>query len=468
MNRRALTALGLFVGFYLISALLIAGLLALPVFQMRYGEPGLSSFLALVSAGYVAWAMLPRREKWIEPGTELTKEAQPRLWSLLERVAIDAGHPTPKHVYLLTDVQAFAGSRPRWFGLRREPTVGLGLPVFAFLSEREIRAVIAHEMGHHAGGDVKLGAWQYRTSRAIESALHRLEDSSLYLNLPYYAYGQVYLRLTRPAAREQELHADALAARLAGGRFLGSALVAVEQHSLLWPAYFHGVVVPTLNEGFLPPLIEGYERYIAATDLEAHRSDFRTSVATPPDSDDTHPPLRDRLRTLATPCEPMEIRLNVDTPLLSKRSEYERRLLATGFNDPAQIDNLKPLSWDEWGETILPRVWFRALEPRIDGLRPVSLAAIPEALQNDALWERLRVGINVYSDEARANQRRILVTYWCAHLLHEAGYRVVSGPGAEVTMARNESSIQPFRFLRDIVAGARTPNDWAVFCAGLS
>ena len=38
-----------------------------------------------------------------------------------------------------------------------------------------------------------------------------------------------------------------LAARLAGARFLGSALVLVEQHAPLWDGFLQNVVLPTLN-----------------------------------------------------------------------------------------------------------------------------------------------------------------------------------------------------------------------------
>lgn len=462
MNRRALTALALYLGFYLISVALVAGLLSVPILQVRYGEGDLAGFLAFVGASYVAWAMFPRREKWVAPGPELTRDAQPRLWSVLQSVAADSGHPPPKHVYLVNSVQAFATARPRWFGLRRDPVVGLGLPIFAFLSEREIRAVVAHEMGHHVGGDVKLGAWQYRTSRAIGGALHRLDDSSVYLNLPFYAYGQLYLRLTRPASREQETHADALAARLAGARFLGSALLGVEQHALLWSPFFYSIVVPTVNEGFLPPLLEGYERYVRAVDREEHRVAFRKSVDAPSDPDDTHPPLRERLRALGTPCEPAEPRAAADTPLLCQRSECERLLIAAEFANPGQVDELKPLTWDEWGETIPPRWWARAIEPRMATFRTIALADIPRAAQDENLWERLRQGLNVFSDEAKAKQRKLLVGYWFAHLIHTSGYKVVSGPGEEITLQRESSRIMPFRFLHDLETGARSAADWDV------
>ena len=43
----------------------------------------------------------------------------------------------------------------------------VGLPLLHLVSERGLRAVIAHEFGHYAGGDTKLGPWIHRTRAAI-------------------------------------------------------------------------------------------------------------------------------------------------------------------------------------------------------------------------------------------------------------------------------------------------------------
>lgn len=465
LTRRALTALALYVGFYATGAALLAALLSLPWMQMRYtGEAGLSGFLALGGAGYIVWALWPRREKWLDPGPELTRATQPRLWAILDRVANDAGHPLPRHVYLLTEAQAFASSRPRWFGLRREPVIGLGLPLFAFLSERELRAVVAHEMGHHVGGDVRLGPWQYRTARAIGAALHRLDGSNAFLHLPFQAYGRLFLRVTSPASREQEVRADELASRLSGSRFLGSALVLVEQHSSLWAGFLQGVVIPTLNEGFRAPLLEGYERYIREVDVEAHRRDFKDAVLRPADAEDTHPRLIERLKTLATPCEPRELSVTSNPPLLVHLADCESSLIASNLDRPELISELQVISWDEWGETILPRLWSRVVEPRLEAFEAIPLRSFPGALKDDDLWERLRYGINVFSAEARRQQARIWMGYWFAWSLHRAGYRVVSSPGAEPRLQRGESTIEPFIWIRDLVASTRTTEEWDRLC----
>ena len=466
LTRRAVTALALYLGFYATGAVLIAGLVSLPWMQVRYaGDPDFSGFLALCGAGYVAWAMWPRREKWTDPGPELTRSGQPRLWAVLDRVARDAGYPIPRRVYLVRETQAFASSRPRWFGLRREPVIGLGFPLFSFLSERELRAVVAHEMGHHVAGDVRLGPWQYRTSRAIVAALSRLDGSNVFLHLPFQAYGQLYVRLTSTASREQEILADQLAARLAGARFLGSALVLVEQHSLLWGGFFHNVVVPTLNEGFRGPLLEGYERYARAIDPNLLRKEFRASVDRAADPEDTHPRLPERLRPLSTPCEPREVVVSREPALLSQVAACESLLIAAALIKPESISEIRMLEWDDWGETILPRLWGRVVEPRLDAFEAIPLTAIPSALNHEGLWDRLRQGLNMFSAEARRQQARAWLAYWFAWSVHRSGYRVVSGPGAEPMLERGGSRIAPFQAMADLGSGACSREQWERLCA---
>jgi Zn-dependent protease with chaperone function len=461
LKRRAFVALALYLGFYVTGLVLVAALLSLPWLELKYqGAVGLGGALALVGAGYLGWGLLPTRERWSEPGQELQRGAEPRLFEVLESLARAAGHPLPRHVYLVRDLTAFAGSRPRWLGLRREPILGLGLPAFVILSEAELRAVVAHEMGHHVGGDVGLGPWQYRTSRAIAAALHRLEGSNVWLHLPFQAYGRLYLKLTRPASREQETRADALAARLAGAANLGSALIAFEQHDGLWGAYLEQVVRPTLDEGFRAPLLEGYQRFVSNIEVERHRQAFAEHLQAPGAADDTHPPLRERLAALGLPCDPAPPRLMSGPGLLAGSAAYEDRLVAAELAEPERFGELRLLSWDDWGNAVLPLLWNRVVEPRRAALAGARITNLPALLADEGLSDRLRVGLNVYSAEARRRQRHAILAHWFALWLHERGLLVVSGPGATATLEREGVRVQPFEWVDRLADGRVDAAAW--------
>jgi Zn-dependent protease with chaperone function len=458
VTSRILLALSLYAGFYLFGVALVLALVGLPWAQLRYsGSVGPSGVIAAVGALYVLWALVPPRTRFTPPGPEISAASQPRLHALVADVARKAGHPMPHAIYLVRGAAAFAASRPCWYGLRREPIVGVGLPLFALLGDDELAAVMAHEFGHHVGGDVKLGPWQHRTFVAISAALERLDGSNVFLHLPFYAYGQMYLRLTGAASREQELRADSLAARIAGPRALGGALIALEQYSSAWELYWHGVYVPVVNAGFRPPILEGFRRFVAATSP----SPLTTAApARPPADHDTHPALDVRLAALGVP---LLVREDGERSahLLEDLEGAERSVLAPLLTDATVLARLSAASWNEWGSRLLPAIWKLAMDSRTEALRGVRLSSLPSLLsESDLWWERLHSGINVYSPEARRRQLRTWLGHWVALSLVEAGFTVVSEPGAEPVVERAGVRIEPFRWVGDLASGARTADEW--------
>lgn len=453
MKSRALVAVALFFGFYATGIAIALALLWLPWAQARYtGSPDLAGLLALLAALYVLWALLPPWSRWVDPGLTLDPADEPRLFALIEDVARRAGHARPKQVYLTGGVNAFAGSRSRWLGLRREPYLGLGLPVFALLPDEQWAAVIGHEFGHHVGGDVRLGPWQYVTRQAIAAALDRIGGSAVLLHLPFYAYGRLFLRITGASSREQELRADALGARLSSPDGMAGALVALERFDDSWAHYWGEVYEPAVEAGFLLPLFEGYGR-----SLEAREP--RPSAPQAFDLADTHPPLARRLEALGVPVEAPAAYARPRC-LLDRPEEQGRRLLASMLTDPSLIDRLTPVAWADWGERVAPVVWERDLGARVQTLSMVPLADAPSLLA-DAWWWRLREGLNVFSPEAQRRQLQRWVATWIALSLQRAGFRLVSGPGAPARLERDALAVEPGRWVDDLAAARRSAAEWA-------
>jgi hypothetical protein len=271
----------------------------------------------------------------------------------------------------------------------------------------------------------------------------------------------MYLRLTGAASREQELRADALAARTAGAKALGGALIALEQYSSSWEEYWHGIYVPAVSAGFRPPIVEGYRRFLAAT------SPPPLETAVPPvraADHDTHPPLDVRLAALGVP---LEVREGAERSLglLHDPTDAEKRVLVPLLADATVIARLEPISWDEWGRRLLPAIWKLAMEPRLEALRRVPLSSLPSLLAaGDAWWERLRSGINVYSPEARRRQLQSWLGHWAALSLLDAGFTVLSEPGAEAVLERDGVRVQPFRWVSELATGALTAEEWRAYC----
>lgn len=464
MRGRTLLAVGLFVGFYLLAASVLALLLSLPWAELRYGgEVGLSGLVAGAMALYVAWAVLPPRTKWADPGPTIEHEDAPVLMATIERIAKAANHPTPRSVYLVDEPSAFAASRPRWLGFRREPVLGIGLPLIAALEDAQLAAVVAHEFGHHVGGDVRLGPWQYRAFRAIAATLDRLDGSSLLLHLPFYAYGCLFLRVTGAVSRDQELRADSLAATLSTPEDMGRALVAVDFHGQRWSSYWREILVPTLNAGFRPRIVEGYRRFLRAIEADPETREVKPSPR-PTSPRDTHPPLAARLAALGVPrFEP-----RADLPRHGHAEGLETLLLEHLAPDAAAMRGLKPVSWDEWGHRVLLQSWRLELGERGKILASEPLERLPALLADDELWQRLHRGVDVFSPEARRRQQRAWLGTWAAVALAERGFRVDCDPGAEPLLVSADLAIPPFRWADDLALGRRAPEDWLRLCSAMA
>src|SRR5262245_47358478 len=85
LTGRALLALALMVGFYVLALGIAAGLLWIPYMEVMtlhrfYVKPTL---FCLIGAGTILWSILPRLDKFQAPGPQLLPDAQPRLFQEL-------------------------------------------------------------------------------------------------------------------------------------------------------------------------------------------------------------------------------------------------------------------------------------------------------------------------------------------------------------------------------------------------
>ena len=107
--------------------------------------------LALLGFGIV-WVLRPRFGE--RPGAEwLRRDKAPRLFAVLDRISESTGAPTPKYVKL--DARFNAGTAR--LGLRHEPVLILGVPLWQVLDGDERLALLGHELGHQVNGDTTQG-----------------------------------------------------------------------------------------------------------------------------------------------------------------------------------------------------------------------------------------------------------------------------------------------------------------------
>src|SRR3954467_3325548 len=171
----------------------------------------------------------------------------------------------PAEVAVVREMNAFVTQRGGVMGFGSRRVMGLGLALLQALDVSQLEAVLAHEFGHYHGGDVKLGPWIYKTRGAIVRTVMALAArGSHLLHKPFEWYGKVFLRVTQAISRQQELAADALAARVVGAEPLAAGLKLVHGGALGFELYWHEDVVPALEAGFQPPLLAGFARFLQA------------------------------------------------------------------------------------------------------------------------------------------------------------------------------------------------------------
>lgn len=181
---RAVLAITLMVLFYALAAVGVAALAwagmklfeVLPSFHGRgvlmIGLIGVACFAA---AAVVIWSVLPRLDRFEPPGPEITEDEQPALFAEIRAIAAATGQQMPVHVYVVAEVNAFVAQRGGLMGFGSRRVMGIGTPLLRVLQVDELRAVLAHEMGHFYGGDTRLGPWIYKTRGALARTVVNLE-----------------------------------------------------------------------------------------------------------------------------------------------------------------------------------------------------------------------------------------------------------------------------------------------------
>jgi heat shock protein HtpX len=145
---RFAAAIALTIGFYVLALGLAAALIGLPVYGFATGHFSVWAITALILGAAILHAAFPRRVRFEAPGPRIDRASQPRLLELVEDEARAMDEKPPDEVYATMEVNAAVSDAGRG---RRVMIVGL--PLLELLSERGLRSVIAHELGHYAGGD---------------------------------------------------------------------------------------------------------------------------------------------------------------------------------------------------------------------------------------------------------------------------------------------------------------------------
>lgn len=182
---------------------------------------------------------------------EITKEEEPKLFTMIGELAQAIGTKFPKRVFLCADVNAAVSYQSNFWSMfvptRKNLVIGLGL--VNTMTQQELKAILAHEFGHFSQRTMKVGSYVYNVNRVIFNILYynegyksgiarwgkmnwlfeifvliaiKINEAIQWIlrNL-YTVVNKRYLGLSR----EMEFHADAIAASVTGRTALRKALL---------------------------------------------------------------------------------------------------------------------------------------------------------------------------------------------------------------------------------------------------
>ncbi|MFD7032878.1 M48 family metalloprotease [Streptomyces sp. NPDC059917] len=338
---RALRALVLLSGFYLLGFVLLAVLAGIDYAVIASGGHGpvvaKLVIVSLVLAFPVVRGMFMLRTPKAEPmaGLRPTEQQEPHLWAMVRELAAAVGTRAPDEIVLTDEVNAAVSEDPRLLGLLPGPRrMYIGLPLMTGLDEMQLRAVLAHELGHYSNADTRFTPLIVRGKAQIGRTIahfHERADNTvakerakqekqagkriakgkkakevntsgsgvMYRSMAkiYTAYGSFFMRATLSGFRRQEYAADLAAARIAGRDAYASALrelpALVSAHSFYMDSY----ATLGVGAGLLPApgqVFGGFGELLGAREEElAHmREELPERPASPYDS---HPPIADRV-----------------------------------------------------------------------------------------------------------------------------------------------------------------------------
>jgi Zn-dependent protease with chaperone function len=466
LTTRAIVALLLMIGFYVLALGIAGGLLWLAYADWAYRNSIDRLEIALViAAGLILWSILPRVDRFEAPGPLVNREREPRLFAEISSIAQATGQEMPHEVYFIPEVNAWVAQRGGIGGMGSRRIMALGVPLMALLTVSQFRAVLAHEFGHYHAGDTKLSPWVYKTRVAILRTVKNLSSHRSYLAYLSYLfkwYAEMFLRVTLAISRAQEYAADQLAARFAGSKALAEGLKQLHRGDTAWMTYLRNEVGPVLSAGFLPPLSPGLSHFLAAPQISrpveaSLQEELAQGKADPFDS---HPSLRERLAAL----EETASSANQDPrPCLDLLDDLQSA--DSSFVSAAGIDQpLRPVSWDDTLEKVWQPEWQQRVSSQREVLQGVYARDLGELFASGELGKRLKDPPGVYlTTEQRRDMASGLAGCALALALYRSGWAFHTLPG-EAYCEKNGRRLEPFALTADLKADKVAQEKWKELC----
>lgn len=129
------------------------------------------TFIGAIIYAVIQYFMASKLAMSMTGARKIQKNDNPRLWRIVENLAITTGMPMPE-VYIIDD------RAPNAFATGRNPQhaiVGVTSGILEIMDDRELTAVLAHEMGHVKNYDIRVSMITF----GLVSAIGLISDIAL-------------------------------------------------------------------------------------------------------------------------------------------------------------------------------------------------------------------------------------------------------------------------------------------------
>ena len=371
------------IGFRLRAALAVAVTLLLPlgalapltaatVIALAGGvHPGILMLLFLVVfvvalPGLDALRELRRRPRRAAAGARADRASGTRLADIIVSEFRALGLPPPASVHVAPEPQT------RMLRDARGGTLVLGAPLIFGRRERDVRVAVAHAALEDRSA---LGRLLRGPMVDVLGRVHFWSD--IPIARPWRVAAEAAGRVMAAALRANVLLADADCARRFGREAAVAHARSTVQHDA-FAAYWVQAVAPCLDEGFHPPIIDGWRRFVrapsVAEQINMALTDAIGTVAAAPG--DPQPPVGARIAVIeAGPDGDAAPAGAIVTPQMPL-SELE--LAALRASEAGRGRTPVALEWERVGEAVwLPRL-RREVAPHREALSGLSLGNLRE------------------------------------------------------------------------------------------
>lgn len=344
---------------------------------------GLVTLVGLVRALWVRIA---------EPsGLRVSPEETPRLYAAIDEVASKMGGVQVHSVSVSSEFNACIVQTPRWgiFGNYRNH-LEIGLPLAMALSVNELKAVIAHEMGHLSQAHGKFGAWIYRqrvTWHALESKFSNpVGIFDQILGAFYGWYAPYFYAYSFVLARNHEYVADRAAANATSAAAIGAALTKLELAGRFLSEVFWQRLYDQVEKQPDPPYMPHavMPRAFKAAESQWARPDWlQQSLKRYAADDDTHPSLAERLAAL-----------NLEPAMPAHDPDHT----ALSLFHPATPSLVKFFD-DEWQQDTAPK-WRKRYTEITEAKAKLTLLqdAATADLNDEEVWQKVLLSLEIDRD----------------------------------------------------------------------